>query len=362
MPDDGDAVARDILEHPGAVAVLALDEAGRVLLIRQYRHPVGRQLWEIPAGLRDVAGEPPWSPPSASCLRRPATGRRTGTCSSTSFTSPGISTERLRIFLARGLNEVPESERAFVPDHEEAHLLVAWVDRWTSWWPGVLAGELHNGVTALGILSAYAARQGGFTALRDAEAPGVLTGGCGTRPVWTFPATGPGEATATRKDCGAMKVAIPREAQEPRVPRGDHTGRRARARPGRPRGIRREGRRGRLLASATRTSSPLARRSCRHADDVWQTGDLILKVKEPIARSTTGCARARCCSPTCTSPRPGVHRRAARHRASPRSPTRPCSWRTARCRCSPRCPRSPGGWPRRSARTTCSATAAAAAC
>ncbi|HEX9525850.1 MAG TPA: NUDIX hydrolase, partial [Streptosporangiaceae bacterium] len=57
MPD-GEEVGREVVEHPGAVGILAMDEAGQVLLIRQYRHPVGRQLWEIPAGLRDVDGEP----------------------------------------------------------------------------------------------------------------------------------------------------------------------------------------------------------------------------------------------------------------------------------------------------------------
>ena len=57
MPD-GALAAREVVEHPGAVAVLALDESGRVLLIRQYRHPAGALLWEIPAGLRDVSGEP----------------------------------------------------------------------------------------------------------------------------------------------------------------------------------------------------------------------------------------------------------------------------------------------------------------
>lgn len=57
MPDDEEA-DRQVVEHPGAVAVVALDEAGQVLLIRQYRHPVGRLLWELPAGLRDVDGEP----------------------------------------------------------------------------------------------------------------------------------------------------------------------------------------------------------------------------------------------------------------------------------------------------------------
>src|SRR2546430_15954550 len=60
MPD-GELAERDVVIHPGAVAVLALDDAQQVLLIRQYRHPVQRLLWEIPAGLRDVSGELPWA-------------------------------------------------------------------------------------------------------------------------------------------------------------------------------------------------------------------------------------------------------------------------------------------------------------
>jgi 8-oxo-dGDP phosphatase len=169
MPE-GDEVARDILEHPGAVAVLALDEAGRVLLIRQYRHPVGRLLWEIPAGLRDVAGEPPHVTAERELIEEAGYRGAQWHALVDFFPSPGISTERVRVFLARGLSQVPESERTFVPVHEEAHLLVAWVDL-DELVGRVLAGQLHNGVTALGILSAYAARQGGFTALRDAEAP-----------------------------------------------------------------------------------------------------------------------------------------------------------------------------------------------
>src|SRR5215470_13376688 len=58
MPD-GELAERDVVTHPGAVAVLALDDVQQVLLIRQYRHPVGRLLWEIPAGLRDADGESP---------------------------------------------------------------------------------------------------------------------------------------------------------------------------------------------------------------------------------------------------------------------------------------------------------------
>jgi 8-oxo-dGDP phosphatase len=169
MPD-GDVVGRDILEHPGAVAVLALDAAGQVLMIRQYRHPVGRMLWEIPAGLRDVAGEPLHVTAERELLEEAGYRAAHWRVLADSFSSPGISTERLRIFLARGLTEVPAAERSYVPEHEEAHLVLAWVplDRAVA---RILAGDLHNAVTSLGILSAYAARQDGFTTLRDADAP-----------------------------------------------------------------------------------------------------------------------------------------------------------------------------------------------
>ncbi len=58
MPE-GETADRDVVDHPGAVAVLAIDDGERVLMVRQYRHPVGRLLWELPAGLRDVEGEAP---------------------------------------------------------------------------------------------------------------------------------------------------------------------------------------------------------------------------------------------------------------------------------------------------------------
>jgi 8-oxo-dGTP pyrophosphatase MutT (NUDIX family) len=169
MPDGG-VVGRDVVEHPGAVAIVALDPEERVLLIRQYRHPVGRLLWEIPAGLRDVAGEPLRVTAERELLEEAGYRAATWQVLADAFSSPGISTERLRIFVARGLAEVPQAERSYVPEHEEAHLTLAWVslDEAVA---RFLAGELHNGVTAVGILSAYAARQGGFTALRDADAP-----------------------------------------------------------------------------------------------------------------------------------------------------------------------------------------------
>lgn len=169
MPD-GEVVGRDVLEHPGAVAVLALDDDDQVLLIRQYRHPVGRLLWEIPAGLRDVAGEPLHATAERELLEEAGYRASRWQVLTDTFTSPGISTERLRIFLARGLAQVPEAERTYVPEHEEAHLVVAWVSLEQAM-AHIFAGELHNGVTALGLVSAFAARASGFAALRDADAP-----------------------------------------------------------------------------------------------------------------------------------------------------------------------------------------------
>jgi 8-oxo-dGTP pyrophosphatase MutT (NUDIX family) len=169
MPD-GEVTPRQVLEHQGAVAVVALDEAARVLMIRQYRHPVGHLLWEIPAGLRDVAGEPLLATAERELLEETAYRARDWLVLADFFPSPGISTERVRIFLARGLTLVPESEREYIPQHEEAQLLIGWVplDEAVN---RFLAGDLHNGVTGVGILSAYAASGQGFAALRPADAP-----------------------------------------------------------------------------------------------------------------------------------------------------------------------------------------------
>jgi ADP-ribose pyrophosphatase len=169
MPD-GQEAGREVVEHPGAVAVLVLDEDERVLLIRQYRHPVGAQLWEIPAGLRDVAGEALLTTAQRELLEEAGYVAKDWRVLADFFTSPGISTERLRVFLARDVRLVPEDERQYVPNNEEAHLEIEWVPldvvvrRF-------LDGELHNGVMAVGVLAAWAARGDGFASLRGPEAP-----------------------------------------------------------------------------------------------------------------------------------------------------------------------------------------------
>jgi ADP-ribose pyrophosphatase len=169
MPDN-QLAERDVVAHPGAVAVLALDDADRVLMIRQYRHPVGRLLWEIPAGLRDVDGEAPWSTARRELVEEAGFRARDWRVLADYYSSPGYSTERLRVYLARDLERVPESERDFVPEGEEAFLLPGWLplDEAVG---KVFSGGLHNGVAALGILAAYAARSKGYDRLRPADAP-----------------------------------------------------------------------------------------------------------------------------------------------------------------------------------------------
>jgi ADP-ribose pyrophosphatase len=168
MPDD-EVADRQVMEHPGAVAVVALDEAGQVLMIRQYRHPVARRLWELPAGLRDVSGEPPRVTAERELLEETGYRARDWQILIDFYSSPGISTERIRVFLARDLAAVPAAQRDFVPRHEETQLQIGWVGLDEAL-KAFLAGDLHNGVAAVGILSAYAARSSGFAGLRPAGA------------------------------------------------------------------------------------------------------------------------------------------------------------------------------------------------
>jgi len=169
MPD-GTSAERDVVVHPGAVGIVALDDDNQVLMIRQYRHPVGRVLWEIPAGLRDVAGEPISVTAERELLEETGYRARDWRVLVDYFSSPGMTDERLRVYLARGLSEIDHAEREFVPRNEEAHILLAWVplDRAVELF---LAGDLHNGVAAVGILSAYAAGRDGFAGLRPVDAP-----------------------------------------------------------------------------------------------------------------------------------------------------------------------------------------------
>ncbi|QOV39305.1 NUDIX hydrolase [Streptomyces ferrugineus] len=167
MPD-GSVVRRDYQVHPGSVAVLALDEEDRVLLIRQYRHPVRQKLWEIPAGLLDVPGENPLHAAQRELYEEAHVKAEDWRVLTDVYTTPGGCDEAVRIFLARDLSEA-DGERFEVED-EEADLEHARVpvDELAR---AVLAGELHNNCLVVGVLSLVAARaSGGLGGLRSAEA------------------------------------------------------------------------------------------------------------------------------------------------------------------------------------------------
>ncbi|MDX2647417.1 NUDIX hydrolase [Streptomyces sp. PA03-1a] len=167
MPDGGVA-RRDYQVHPGSVAVLALDDRDRVLVLKQYRHPVRMKLWEIPAGLLDVPGENPLHAAQRELYEEAHVKAEDWRVLTDVYTTPGGCDEAVRIFLARGLSEV-EGER-FEVSEEEADMEFARVpvDELVR---GVLAGELHNNCLVVGVLALQAARAGdGLQALRPAEA------------------------------------------------------------------------------------------------------------------------------------------------------------------------------------------------
>ncbi len=166
---DGGQVVRDVVRHPGAVGVLALDEADRVVLVRQYRHPVRHVLWELPAGLLDVAGEPPHRTAARELAEEADLRAGRWHVLLDWFTSPGGSDEAFRLFLARDLDEVPAGSR-HTREQEEAGIEVVRVPLEQAR-DAVLAGALHNPAAVTGILAACAAREAGWGGLRPADAP-----------------------------------------------------------------------------------------------------------------------------------------------------------------------------------------------
>ncbi|MFE7411943.1 NUDIX domain-containing protein [Streptomyces laurentii] len=168
MPD-GRVARRDYQVHPGSVAVLALDEQDRVLLLKQYRHPVRQKLWEIPAGLLDVPGENPLHAAQRELYEEAHVKAEDWRVLTDVYTTPGGCDEAVRIFLARGLSEA-DGER-FEVSEEEADMEYARVPL-AELVRGVLAGELHNNCLVVGVLSLASARAAdALDTLRPADAP-----------------------------------------------------------------------------------------------------------------------------------------------------------------------------------------------
>jgi ADP-ribose pyrophosphatase len=99
---DGTEARREVVEHRGAVALVALDASGRVILVRQWRHPVGRALWELPAGTRD-RDETPEATAARELVEEAGARPRMLTPLLTAALTPGYSTEVMHFFLATGL-------------------------------------------------------------------------------------------------------------------------------------------------------------------------------------------------------------------------------------------------------------------
>jgi 8-oxo-dGDP phosphatase len=144
---------RLVLESPGAVIVLAVDDEDRVLCLRQYRHPAQQALVELPAGLLDVAGEPPAEVARRELREETGYEADSWTPLLSAFPSPGISSERHHYFLARGVRPAPLP--GFVAEHEEAEMEVFWVP-FEQLREAVLAGHVADAPVALAVLAAQA--------------------------------------------------------------------------------------------------------------------------------------------------------------------------------------------------------------
>lgn len=167
-PVGGKPFVRDVVVHPGAVGVVALDEQNRMLLVRQYRHPVGYRLIEPPAGLLDVAGEDYHLGGVRELWEETATKAAEWRILVDAFTSPGMTTEAVRIFLARDLSAADEAYDRIDEEADMETVVAPLVDVVAA----VLAGHLHNPMLIIGSLAAWAALNGpGFDTLRPANAP-----------------------------------------------------------------------------------------------------------------------------------------------------------------------------------------------
>lgn len=160
----GDGADREVVEHHGAVAVVAVDDQDRLVLIHQYRHPVGRRLWEIPAGLLDVRGEDPQAAAVRELAEETGLGAHRWSTLVDVLVSPGFTDEAVRIFLAEGLHEVPRPD----PEHEEADLEIHRVPVDDA---GAMAlrGDIANATAVSGIMALAGARASG-TSLRPPDA------------------------------------------------------------------------------------------------------------------------------------------------------------------------------------------------
>ena len=155
MPEGGESV-REVVHHPGAVAVVALDEAGDVVLLRQYRHPVGGYLWELPAGLRDADGEPPLETAKRELAEEAQLAADRWSLLTTTYNSPGFCDELVLVYLAEGLSDAERPE-GFAVEHEEADMTLERVPLRDAV-QRVFDGDIRNASAVVGLLAAAQVR------------------------------------------------------------------------------------------------------------------------------------------------------------------------------------------------------------
>ena len=151
MPGGGDSV-REVVHHPGAVAVVALDDEDDVVLLRQYRHPVGMHLWELPAGLRDEDGEPPLETAKRELAEEVQLAAARWSLLLSVNNSPGFSDELVHVFLAEELSPADRPD-GFVVEHEEADMTIDRVPLADAV-QRVFDGDIRNSSAVAGILAA----------------------------------------------------------------------------------------------------------------------------------------------------------------------------------------------------------------
>jgi 8-oxo-dGTP pyrophosphatase MutT (NUDIX family) len=158
MPGGGIAV-RDVVRHPGAVGVVAVNDRDELLMLRQYRHPVRSILWELPAGLLDIPGEPALVAAQRELAEEAFLTADQWHVLVDVHSSPGMTDEAVRLFLAKGIHEIPAAER-HVGEDEEADMERHWVPLDTAV-QRALAGEITNNLAVVGVLAADALQRPG---------------------------------------------------------------------------------------------------------------------------------------------------------------------------------------------------------
>lgn len=161
----GKVATREVVEHYGAVAVLAMDEDANIPLIYQYRHPLGRRLWELPAGLLDTGGEAPQRTAARELQEEAGLQAQNWQVLVDLISTPGFSDESVRVYLATGLTEVGRPSA----HDEEADLALRWYPV-TEAVRLVFTGEIVNSIAVAGILAAHVLLQG-WAQPRPVEAP-----------------------------------------------------------------------------------------------------------------------------------------------------------------------------------------------